>query len=414
MNELETCVSAWERGDLGARDAAAKALGIGLNDAIAQTVDALLQQANGERRKFRLSTKDVLSTVREAVTSPHGIAVRHGGSEAFTTTTLCFVVKPPGSSEVIVGIKEGKADRPSPGVIWPSLSPWQQNYARNLKRAHAWAAEQSEDRFAVTILDVPAPSEKKPDEPTPEHLLADVLARPEDNTVRLVYADWLMQRGDPRGELISVQCALPSATPAQRAELEKRERVLLRAHRLEWMRNAKQVATKCDIERGFVSTIEATPVAFANHGAVLFDHDPIETLILTKVSAKSLELLKDTPHLERLRRLVMDFYSIEKPRDVSALVEFFASKHLQRLRELKLGRMLGGEDVDASALFDGVSLPALEVLDAKGVSVPDALVGLPKARLPRLEVLRLPDREIKGRAEVEAAFPKAVARGLNA
>jgi uncharacterized protein (TIGR02996 family) len=55
---------------------------------------------------------------------------------------------------------------------------------------------------------------KKPAAPAPSvdaPLLADVLARPQDDGPRLVLADWLAEQGDPRGELISLQIAL--ATP---------------------------------------------------------------------------------------------------------------------------------------------------------------------------------------------------------
>ena len=31
---------------------------------------------------------------------------------------------------------------------------------------------------------------------------------PEDDAPRLLFADWLAERGDPRGEFIRVQCAL--------------------------------------------------------------------------------------------------------------------------------------------------------------------------------------------------------------
>lgn len=49
-----------------------------------------------------------------------------------------------------------------------------------------------------------------------EHLAA-IRAAPDDDAPRLVYADWLIERGDPRGELIQLQCrlaseALPNAT----------------------------------------------------------------------------------------------------------------------------------------------------------------------------------------------------------
>jgi uncharacterized protein (TIGR02996 family) len=41
-----------------------------------------------------------------------------------------------------------------------------------------------------------------------EHFLQAILAAPDDDTPRLVYADWLDERGDPRGEFIRLQCEL--------------------------------------------------------------------------------------------------------------------------------------------------------------------------------------------------------------
>ncbi len=51
---------------------------------------------------------------------------------------------------------------------------------------------------------------------------------PHDDTPRLVYADWLEERGDPRSEFIRVQCELAQLPPedASRVALEEREREL--------------------------------------------------------------------------------------------------------------------------------------------------------------------------------------------
>src|SRR2546422_761256 len=38
--------------------------------------------------------------------------------------------------------------------------------------------------------------------------LRAICAHPDDDGPRLVYADWLDERGDPRGEFIRVQCGL--------------------------------------------------------------------------------------------------------------------------------------------------------------------------------------------------------------
>jgi uncharacterized protein (TIGR02996 family) len=42
---------------------------------------------------------------------------------------------------------------------------------------------------------------------TEDKLLAEVYASPDDDAPRLVYADWLQERDDPRGEFIALQIA---------------------------------------------------------------------------------------------------------------------------------------------------------------------------------------------------------------
>jgi uncharacterized protein (TIGR02996 family) len=42
-----------------------------------------------------------------------------------------------------------------------------------------------------------------------------IVARPDDDTVRLVYADWLEERGDPRGEFLRLEAALARSRDAR-------------------------------------------------------------------------------------------------------------------------------------------------------------------------------------------------------
>jgi uncharacterized protein (TIGR02996 family) len=57
--------------------------------------------------------------------------------------------------------------------------------------------------------------------------IAAVLAEPEDDTPRLVYADWLEERGDPRAEFLRAECQLRKLSstedsfPALRTRLEQ-------------------------------------------------------------------------------------------------------------------------------------------------------------------------------------------------
>ena len=57
-------------------------------------------------------------------------------------------------------------------------------------------------------------------------LLAAIYASPADDTPRLIYADWLQERGDPRGELIALQLG---------GTKTKREAQLLVQHKKAWL-----------------------------------------------------------------------------------------------------------------------------------------------------------------------------------
>src|SRR5580704_9121805 len=67
-------------------------------------------------------------------------------------------------------------------------------------------------------------------------LIEQVLAAPDDDAPRLVYADWLVLRGDPRGEFIQLQCRL-AAEPddANRRAMRVAENKLLAAHETRWL-----------------------------------------------------------------------------------------------------------------------------------------------------------------------------------
>ncbi len=71
--------------------------------------------------------------------------------------------------------------------------------------------------------------------------LAAIHADPKDDAARMVFADWLLQKNDPRGELINVQCELAALDPgdpyAPRAiALDTRQLELLQQHEETWAR----------------------------------------------------------------------------------------------------------------------------------------------------------------------------------
>ncbi|WP_197443246.1 ATPase, T2SS/T4P/T4SS family [Lignipirellula cremea] len=69
-------------------------------------------------------------------------------------------------------------------------------------------------------------------------LLQAVLAHPLDGDVRCIYADWLEDRGDPRGEFLRVQSALahPPENYEARVALHIRDRQLRETIELAWIR----------------------------------------------------------------------------------------------------------------------------------------------------------------------------------
>jgi uncharacterized protein (TIGR02996 family) len=69
--------------------------------------------------------------------------------------------------------------------------------------------------------------------------LAAIRDDPEEDAPRLIFADWLEEQGDPRGEFIRVQCALAGMgqDDPRREELARREAELLRLHSQAWSGN---------------------------------------------------------------------------------------------------------------------------------------------------------------------------------
>jgi uncharacterized protein (TIGR02996 family) len=64
-----------------------------------------------------------------------------------------------------------------------------------------------------------------------------ILENPHDDVLRLQYADWLEEQGDPRGEFVRLQVVLPrlAEDDPRLVALKEREQQLLAGHGLEWL-----------------------------------------------------------------------------------------------------------------------------------------------------------------------------------
>jgi uncharacterized protein (TIGR02996 family) len=156
---------------------------------------------------------------------------------------------------------------------------------------------------------------------TQTRLLDAVLAAPEDDEPRLVYADWLMERGDPRGEFITVQCTEARlrregkrATPAYRAAAN-RSRAIEREHLRKWVDAVGLRRWWGQFERGFVTQLTISPKALRSKWGSVFSRWPLEHLRLQPQGPAAaggsptlgdLAWLAAQPETERLRLLTVD------------------------------------------------------------------------------------------------------------
>ena len=155
--------------------------------------------------------------------------------------------------------------------------------------------------------------------------LADIIANPDDDTPRLIFADWLEERGGrentARAEFIRVQCRLPvvvsSLDPAHHfvssqakvcrspkcepCRLRRREKALLKKWLCEWNREfygviaeaevAEALATgkslrrdyrspplACEFRRGFVDSVSMALEDWHRHGLRLVRQSPLRSV----------------------------------------------------------------------------------------------------------------------------------------
>jgi uncharacterized protein (TIGR02996 family) len=169
---------------------------------------------------------------------------------------------------------------------------------------------------------------------TEEEAFLQVIAeRPDADAPRLMYADWLEERGDPRGEFIRVQCALARMGPddPRRPELKARERVLLADHQGQWVAPLRGIVYGWLFRRGFVEAIRARGQTFLEQAERLFALAPVQQAWLSDANW-CVPDLAGSRYLAQLRALSLDANGIGDA-GVRALAE---SPHASRLTALDL------------------------------------------------------------------------------
>ena len=105
--------------------------------------------------------------------------------------------------------------------------------------------------------------------------LQDILAHPDDDAPRLIFADWLEEQGDAAGvaraEFIRVQCALAGPLPPERrAELMRREQQILNEWGKEWVRPIRRLVRSWEFHRGFIDDVAMWADTFLERGGSSF------------------------------------------------------------------------------------------------------------------------------------------------
>lgn len=204
-----------------------------------------------------------------------------------------------------------------------------------------------------------------------EELFAAVLAEPEDDGPRLVLADWLTDRGDPRGEFIQIQCTLKRslvgtagrATPlryldASAEELADREKELLSRHGADWAEREAPGLTKRVWHRGFV---EGGVVRAANVSALAsITRTPLRSIKIEGLHSGDIEALVATSVPKTLTTVDLSYNRIGATRG-----RIFEAPMVAAARSLALGGNagFGSPKLMAAMLACARSITSLDLSD---------------------------------------------------
>jgi uncharacterized protein (TIGR02996 family) len=252
----------------------------------------------------------------------------------------------------------------------------------------------------------------------PTDLIAAVQAAPDDDAPRAVYGDALSDAGDPLGELVAVQLELGRLDHKdflRRAQLEDRERVLLRKHGKKWLKPYAKLATGVHFRRGLVERMTVSPQTLLERTDALFaaapllrgvelgadwDDAALTALARAKVLSRFRELrffqpavtvaglsrLVSSPAVSALETLEIEHCLQAREGLATALSR---SPHVAGLKSFRLRKTLLGS-VGLRTLLVAETLPALRTLELHRSNIQDAgavaLARPHRLKLDRLEI----------------------------
>jgi uncharacterized protein (TIGR02996 family) len=261
-----------------------------------------------------------------------------------------------------------------------------------------------------------------------EAFVFDICANPDDDGLRLIYADWLQENGQPqRAEFIRVQIELARLADddLRREALADRQDELLIAHGDEWWPVRESGGWRPTFHRGLVDEVFVTT---ADECEAVLRAAPVRRLQLRNADGNDLARLVRIPEFTHLQELTifpphgaqlkakafarstrlggltaLSLHDVDRAPEVVEALGF--SHHVRSLRRLELGSYLWERGM--RALAGSPLLAQLRELDLSGTQIGlaglRALVDSPRAA--GLETLNLQYEEIG--PEGAAALAKA-------
>ncbi|HEY1190358.1 MAG TPA: TIGR02996 domain-containing protein [Gemmata sp.] len=249
-----------------------------------------------------------------------------------------------------------------------------------------------------------------------DSLLAAIFEHPDEDTPRLMFADWLQENGAPdRGQFVRLQVEGAHAEPLspKARKYEGAAQKLLDRHAGAWTEHLADRAIGWRFARGFIEHVGVNAATFARDAAALFAAEPVRSLLIERFASTTAPVPLDgvfsAPQMARVQRL--DFSKLRNSADYFEPLS--SCPRLGALAELNL-RDSPVPVPWLRALLTGTALPALAALDlADNVHLPRVLAeALPQAdhrQFLRLDLSYIPFRS----DELRTVLSSRCVRGLD-
>lgn len=263
---------------------------------------------------------------------------------------------------------------PPPPQLDPMFEPQAENRGRDARfRTLLAAAIAEHDKLSAPLR------AKRPADANPK--LAHTVDEGTEGAEQ-VYADWLSDRGDPRGELAQIQLRL--ARDPKNKTLRKAEKQLLAAHREALLGKLAEAAPMLDLEwhAGFITKARIASTFDDDFDDDDEDGDGERTLPPLE---KVLGWLLDSPSGRFLRELTVGIVVRDDENSYDGVAKVLGSRYLPALRSLFLGDFTY-EDTELNWSTLGnlepmwAALPNLETLKLRSGSMKLGSIVLPKLR----------------------------------